>query len=174
MIELIQFSWSPYCIVTRRVLEFSGKPFKVRNIPNGERTLVWKLTKGAYYAVPVIRDGSQVIYEMGEETQVIAKYIDAKHSLGLFPAEMEGVQSLLWRYIENEVEGLGFKLNDVHWKEFVLNLDKLVGYKEYLTQGLERIFHAETLHTPIDIFVTSSFWYSSPRWRARNRVTDCI
>ena len=119
MIELIQFPWSPYCIVTRRILEFSGKSFKVRNIPNGERTLVWKLTKGAYYAVPIIRDGSQVIYEMGEETQVIAKYLDAKHSLGLFPAEMEGVQSLMWRYIENDVEGIGFKLNDVYWKEFV-------------------------------------------------------
>jgi glutathione S-transferase len=119
MIELIQFPWSPYCIVIRRILEFSGKPFKVRNIPNGERTLVWKLTKGAYYAVPIIRDGSQVIYEMAEETQVIAKYIDAKHSLGLFPAEIEGVQSLLWRNIENDVEGVGFKLNDVYWKEFV-------------------------------------------------------
>lgn len=125
MIELIQFPWSPYCIVIRRVLEFSQKPFKIRNIPNGERARIWKLTQGAYYAVPVIQDGKQVIYEMTEDTQVIAKYIDAKFSLGLFPAEEEGVQSILWRYIENEVEGVGFKLNDIYWKEFVPATDHL-------------------------------------------------
>jgi len=119
MIELIQFPWSPYCIVTRRILEFSGKRFRIHNIPNGERSLVWKLTNCAYYGVPIIRDGSEVIFEMSEDTQVIAKYIDAKYSLGLFPAELEGVQSVLWRNIESEVEGIGFKLNDIYWKEFV-------------------------------------------------------
>jgi glutathione S-transferase len=119
MIELIQFSWSPYCIVTRRILEFSQARFKTRNIPNGERALVWKLTQGSYYAVPVIRDGREVIYEMSEDTQVIAKYIDAKYSLGLFPRELEGVQSILWRFVESEVEGVGFKLNDIYWKDFV-------------------------------------------------------
>lgn len=119
MIELIQFPWSPYCIVTRRILEFSQARFRARDIPNGERTLIWKLTKGAYYAVPVIRDGREVIYEMTEETQVIAKYIDDKYRLGLFPADLEGVQSILWRFIESEVEGVGFRLNDIHWKEFV-------------------------------------------------------
>ena len=119
MIELIQFPWSPFCIVTRRIIEFSGKRFKIRNIPNGERSLVWKLTGGNYYCVPTIRDGREVIFEMSEETQVIAKYIDAKYSLGLFPRELEGAQSILWRFIESEVEGVGFKLNDIYWKDFV-------------------------------------------------------
>ena len=119
MIELIQFPWSPFCIVTRRILEFSGARFKIRNIPNGERSLVWKLTKGSSYSVPTIRDGREAIFELSEDTQVIAKYIDAKYSLGLFPRELEGVQSILWRCIESEVEGVAFKLNDVHWKEFV-------------------------------------------------------
>lgn len=105
--------------MTRRILEFSQARFKLRNIPNGERSLIWKLTQGAYYAVPVIRDGSEVIFEMSEDTQVIAKYIDAKYSLGLFPADIEGVQSILWRHIENEVEGVCFKLNDIYWKDFV-------------------------------------------------------
>ena len=125
MIELIQFPWSPFCIVTRRILEFSQARFRIRNIPNGERDLVWKLTKGAYYAVPVIRDGREVIYEMSEETQVIAKYIDDKYGLGLFPRELEGVQSILWRFIENEIEAIGFKLNDIYWKEFVPGGDHL-------------------------------------------------
>ena len=119
MIELIQFPWSPFCIVTRRILEFSQARFRIRNIPNGERSLIWKLTKGNYYGVPTIRDGREVIFEMSEETQVIAKYIDAKYSLGLFPADLEGVQSILWRNIENDVEGVCFKLNDIYWKEFV-------------------------------------------------------
>lgn len=119
MIELIQFPWSPFCIVTRRILEFSQARFKIRNVPNGERSLIWKLTNQSHYAVPIIRDGREVIYEMSEETQVIAKYIDAKYSLGLFPRELEGEQFILWRFIESEVEGVGFRLNDIYWKDFV-------------------------------------------------------
>jgi glutathione S-transferase len=119
MIELIQFPWSPFCIVTRRILEFAQVRFKIRNIPNGDRSLVWKLTKGGYYGVPIIRDGREVIFEMSEDTQVIAKYIDDQYHLGLFPRELEGVQSILWRAIESEVEGVAFRLNDIYWKDFV-------------------------------------------------------
>lgn len=119
MIELIQFPWSPFCIVTRRILEFSQARCKIRNIPNGEWSLIWQLSKGSYYGVPIIRDGREAIFEMSEDTQVIAKYIDAKYSLGLFPRELEGVQSILWRFIESEVEGVAFKLNDIYWKDFV-------------------------------------------------------
>ena len=31
MIELVQFPWSPYCIVQRRILEYAGTRFKVVN-----------------------------------------------------------------------------------------------------------------------------------------------
>jgi len=119
MIELIQFAWSPFCIVQRRILEYSGAKFKVVNIPNHDRSLVWKLTKQRYYGVPVVRDGKSVIFEVDEDSQVIAKYLDAKLQLQLFPWEQDGVQSILWRYIENEVEGLAFRLNDIYWREFV-------------------------------------------------------
>ena len=119
MIELIQFPWSPFCIVIRRILEFSGTRFKIINIPNGDRSLVWRLSKERYYGVPIIRDGKNVIFEVGENSQVIAKYIDAKLKLGLFPWELDGQQSILWRYAENEIEGVGFKLNDIYWKEFL-------------------------------------------------------
>ena len=105
MIELVQFPWSPFCIVQRRILEFAGVRFKVTNIPNGDRSLVWKLTKQRYYGVPVIKDGRNVVFEMSDDTQVIAKYLDQKFSLGLFPAEFEGLQSILLRSIENEFEG---------------------------------------------------------------------
>ncbi len=132
MIELIQFPWSPFCIVQRRILEFSGARFKITNIPNGDRTLVWRLSKERYYGVPIIRDGKSVIFEVNEDSQVIAKYIDSKFGLGLFPRELEGEQSILWRYIENEVEGLAFKLNDIYWEEMVPANDRLrfVRHKE--------------------------------------------
>jgi len=125
MIELIQFAWSPFCIVQRRILEFAGARFKITNIPSGDRSLVWRLTRQRYYGVPIIRDGKTVIFEMSDDTQVVAKYLDTRFQLGLFPWELEGVQSILWQYIENHVEGIGFKLNDIHWQKVVPPSDQL-------------------------------------------------
>ncbi|MBI3874573.1 MAG: glutathione S-transferase family protein [Verrucomicrobia bacterium] len=132
MMELIQFPWSPFCIAQRRILEFAGARFKITDIPNGDRSLVWRVTKERYYQVPVLRDGKAVVFEVGEDSQVIAKYLDERLQLGLFPAEFAGVQDVLWRYIENEVEGFGFKLNDIYWEEFVPKTDRLpfVRHKE--------------------------------------------
>src|SRR5882672_9667113 len=125
MIELVQFPWSPFCIVQRRILEFAGARFKTTNIPNGDRSLVWKLTKERYYGVPIIRDGRNVVFEMGEDSQVIAKYLDDKLKLGLFPREIEGVQSILWRNIESQIEDVAFRLTDIHWRELVPKSDHL-------------------------------------------------
>jgi glutathione S-transferase len=126
MLELIQFPWSPYCIVQRRILEFSGTKFKIINIPNGDRSLVWKITRERYYQVPVLRDGREVIFETDGDSQVIAKYLDQKLGLDLFPRKYEGLQDILWRYFENEVEGIGFKLNDIYWEEMVPKSDRLL------------------------------------------------
>ncbi len=125
MIELIQFPWSPYCLVQRRILEFSAAPFRITNIPCNDRSLVWRLTRKRYYGVPIIRDGKSVIFEVGDDTQVIGKYLDTKFQLHLFPWELEGVQAILWQYIENQVEAIGFKLNDIYWQEVVPSSDQL-------------------------------------------------
>jgi glutathione S-transferase len=125
MIELIQFPWSPFCLVQRRILEFSGAPFKIINLPNQDRSRVWKLTKQRYYGVPTIRHGRNVVFELNDDSQVIAKYLDEELELGLFPPELEGVQSLLWRYIENDVEGATFRLNDIYWRENVPPAEQL-------------------------------------------------
>ena len=125
MIELIQFPWSPFCIVQRRILEYSGAKFKIVNIPNGDRSLVWRLTRERYYGVPIIRDGKSVVFEVSDDSQVIAKYIDAKLKLGLFAWELEGVQSIVWRHIENEIEGICFRLNDIYWREMVPLADRV-------------------------------------------------
>jgi glutathione S-transferase len=125
MIELFQFAWSPFCLVQRRILEYSGARFRLVTIPINDRSRVWRLTKRRYYQVPVVKDGRNVVFEVGDDSQVIAKYLDARLQLGLFPSSLEGVQSILWRFIENEVEGVGFKLNDVYWREFVRPADQL-------------------------------------------------
>lgn len=125
MIELIQFPWSPFCIVQRRILEFARVPFKIVNIPNGDRSLVWKVTRQRYYQVPVLKDGRTVVFETDEDSQVIAKYLDNRFQLGLFAAQWSGIQRILWRYIENDVEGVGFKLNDIYWQEMVPASDRL-------------------------------------------------
>jgi glutathione S-transferase len=39
--------------------------------------------------------------------------------------ELEGVQSILWRCIESEIEGACFRLNDVYWREFVPKIEQL-------------------------------------------------
>jgi glutathione S-transferase len=117
MIELFQFPWSPFCLPQLRILEFSGARFKIINLPPQQRDLVWKLTRQRYYGVPVIRDGKNVLFECNEDSQVIAKYLDWKLKLGLFPAKLEGVQSILWHHIENEVEGATFRLNDIYYQE---------------------------------------------------------
>ncbi len=125
MIELIQIPWSPFCIVQRRILEFAGVRFKIINIPSQDRSLVWKLTKQRYYGVPIIRDGKNVVFEISDDSQVIAKYLDEELELGLFPSQWRGVQSVLWRFIENEIEGATFRLNDIYWKENVPASDQL-------------------------------------------------
>ncbi len=119
MISLYQFPWSPYCLVTRRLLEFGRVPFRSVAVSLADRSVVWRLTRERYYQVPVIKDGPQVVFETGPDSQVIAKYLDSRFDLGLFPPEWEGVQDLLWRYFENDIEGMTFRLNDAHWREFV-------------------------------------------------------
>jgi glutathione S-transferase len=132
MIELIQFPWSPFCLVQRRILEYAGAKFKIVNIPNGDRSLIWKLTRERYYQVPIIKDGKTIVFETDENSQVVAKYLSEKFALGLFPRDWIGVQQVLWRYIEDAVEGQTFKLNDVYWEEMVAKSDRLrfVRHKE--------------------------------------------
>ena len=125
MIELIQIPYSPFCLVQKRILEYGGIPHKVINIPNTDRSLVWKLTKQRYYAVPIIRDGRTVVFETADDSQVIAKYLDEKFGLGLFPSNWRGIQHLLWTDIEDVIEGYTFKLNDAHYKEFIPASERL-------------------------------------------------
>jgi glutathione S-transferase len=66
-----------------------------------------------------------LVFEIDENSQVVGKYLDEKLRLGLFPADWEGIQDILWRYIENDIEGIGFKLNDIYYQEMVPPSDRL-------------------------------------------------
>ena len=119
MIELIQFPWSPFCLVQRRILEYSGVAFKTTNIPPSDRSRVWRLTRQRYYGVPIIKDGRTVVFETDEFSQIIAKYLDSKLQLNLFPKPWQGIDRMVWRNIEDQIEGPCFRLNDIYFEEMV-------------------------------------------------------
>lgn len=127
MIQLYEFPYSPFAIVQRRLMDFGGIPFKSIKVSNADRSAIWKLTKGEYYQIPVLKDGRKVIFESGDFTQDIATHLDQKFDLGVFPKELGGIQEILWTYVEDEVEGVGFKLNDAFYREFVPKAD-VVGF----------------------------------------------
>jgi glutathione S-transferase len=120
MMRLIQLPYSPFCIVVRRLLEYAGVRFRITNITAAsDRSAIWRLTRERYYQVPVLQDGPSVIFETNEDSQVIAKYLDSKLGLGLFPRQWAGVQAVLWYYFEHEVESVGFRINNAHYREWL-------------------------------------------------------
>jgi glutathione S-transferase len=112
MITLIQFPWSPFCITIRHILERHHIPHRIRNIPNHDRTVVIQATGGRAYTVPCLVDGKYAIADETDFGQELARYVDQKYSLGLFPADKEGLQLILAQYIEGQLEDIGFRIND--------------------------------------------------------------
>ena len=112
MITLLQFPWSPFCITVKRILEQNKIPHRVRNIPSHDRTEVIRATDGRGYTVPCILDGKTVVSDFTDFGQEVARHLDKRFHLGLFPKNKKGIQAILSRYIENDLEGVGFKVND--------------------------------------------------------------
>ncbi len=117
--RLYQFAWSPYCLDLKGILKAGRVRFELVGIPLGDRSEIWRLTKERYYQLPLLKDGRNVLFETHADSQVLAKYVDERFGLGLFPRELDGVQPLVWRYFENDVEDVSFRLNDIYWREFV-------------------------------------------------------
>lgn len=112
MLTLIQFPWSPFCITVRRILERNGIPFRLRNIPYHDRAAIIRATNGRGHTVPCVVDGKQAICDVTDFGQEVARYIDRRYAMNLFPKEFEGLQLIMSRYIENDLETVGFKVND--------------------------------------------------------------
>lgn len=118
-LTLVQHPVSPFCIGVRTVLDAAGVPYMAHDVELWDRRPVIALTDGAYYAVPVLVDAARtpavVIYEARDDGQDIARYVDAQHRLGLFPADLAGLQELVVQYIEGSVEDVGFRANDAYF-----------------------------------------------------------
>ena len=60
-----------------------------------DRRPVIALTDGAYYSIPVLVDAERspavVVYEARDDGQDVARYVDQKYSLGVFPAHLAGL-----------------------------------------------------------------------------------
>lgn len=114
MLTLVQFPWSPFCITVRHILEHNGIPFRMRNIAYHERDLIITATKGRGHTVPCVMDAKGAVCDVTDFGQEVARYIDGRYKLNLFPEQFEGLQLILSRYIENDLEMVGFKVNDSH------------------------------------------------------------
>lgn len=131
-LKLIQFPWSTYCMVTRAILRFGQIPHEIVDIPPLDRSLPWHLSGHRSYRVPLLIDGETPVVETDHDTQVIAQLLDRRFDLGLFPAHLDGLQTILWRYIENDIEDPAFRLNDIYFREWLPEDEQLrhLQYKE--------------------------------------------
>jgi glutathione S-transferase len=113
---LYELAHSPFCIPIAQMLRAARVEFERHEVPNWDRGEILRLTKGAYYAVPVLQHGRRVVFESGTDTQDVAHYVDDTWFGGrLFPAEIEAPHACTIEFLENEVEARTFKLVDIHW-----------------------------------------------------------
>jgi len=114
MLTLIQFPWSPFCITIRHILTSHRIPFRLQNIAYHDREPIIKATKGLGHTVPCLIDGKRGICDFTDFGQEVARYVDRHSQLNLFPKDVDGLQLILSRYIENDLESVGFKVNDTY------------------------------------------------------------
>lgn len=112
--NLIQLPFSPFCISICRMLDWAGVTYQATDVTYSDRRAVVAATRGAYYQVPVLVDGSRTVWDKTDFGQEVARYVDRKFGLGCFPSRLEGIQRLLAQHIENDVEGAAFRIGDTH------------------------------------------------------------
>lgn len=133
MITLVQFPWSPFCITIRRILERHRIPHRIRNIsPDRDRGVVIRATKGRGYSVPCVVDGKVAVTDLTPLGQEVARYVDRKYRLDLFPRDREGIQLIFAQYIENQLEDVSFRVTDSYIVPTLPLVERvmLIRYKE--------------------------------------------
>jgi glutathione S-transferase len=104
---------SPCCIPVTAALGAFGVAFRRVEVPNWDRLVVAEVTGGRYYAVPVLVDGGQVVFESGDASQDVVRYTGREFAGGrLFRPRHDGVQAVLCCYLEEHVESVTFKCID--------------------------------------------------------------
>ncbi len=133
-VEVHGFAHSPFCIAIETVLGSLEVPFERREVSVADRSSVLRLTGGTCYEVPVLVHGDKVVFESGADSQDIAGYIDGTFASGrLFPDRLRGIQALVIRYLEHEVEAVTFRAYDpffVDSVEDVAERGMIVRHKE--------------------------------------------
>jgi glutathione S-transferase len=115
-VTVLQLAHSPFCIPITAALRSCGVQFQEREVSNADRSEILRITNGDYYQVPVLLRGDAVIYESGATSQDVARYVDEQFAHGrLFPERLDGLQSIVIDFLENEVEYQTFRLVDPHY-----------------------------------------------------------
>lgn len=176
MLTLLQIPWSPFCIALRRILTQHRVPHHVRDLPPfGDRAAVIRATRGLGATVPCLLDGRRAIVDTSDFGQEPARYVDTKYRLGLFPKEREGHQLLLARYIENELEAVGFKVNDTFYLPTLPLVERVnaIRWKErkfgrgcvaqWTRDRAKLVARMEDLLAPLDNILASSPFLLGPK-----------
>jgi len=112
-LTVYQMPHSPYCIPITQALTACGVAFEIVNVNPATREEVIVTSHGRYYQVPLLVDGGRLVMESSGDSLDVARHVDATHAGGrLFPPAAEAANFALTRFIENELEGIGFKLGD--------------------------------------------------------------
>ncbi len=115
MLTLIQFPWSPFAITVRHMLNAITIPFRLRNIPFHERASIITATKGAWLHRSLSRRWETWDLRChGFRTGDRAVRRSTLSRSTSFPKASRGLQLILSRYIEHELEMVGFKVNDTY------------------------------------------------------------
>lgn len=165
-----QLEHSPYCIPITAALRALGVPCRTVQVSYGDRTPIFRLTQGNYHQVPVLVDGKEVVFESAPDTLEVARYVDRRWAAGqLFPAVVEGLQRIVVPHLENEVEGVTFRLVDPGFFDTVTDARErmfMLRFKErkfgrgcieaWRRQAPQLRAQAEALLTPYDLMLRNN------------------
>jgi len=121
-IQLYTHPVSPFGIGIEKILKSYSIPHDVIKIPYSDRRVIVEKTGGAYYRIPLLVDDGVAVWDKTDLGQELARRLDQKYELGLFPEHLEGIQYILARYIEGEIESVGFKINDIDYESWLPDL----------------------------------------------------
>jgi glutaredoxin 2 len=89
-VVLYEMAHSPFCIPAAAFCAHAAIEFARREIPNGDRSAILRLTGGAYYQVPVIGHDASCL-RIRRRHQDVAHYLDRTFAQEtLFPVRSTG------------------------------------------------------------------------------------
>lgn len=113
VITVYEMAHSPYCIPITFALRALDTPFERVEVPNHDRSSVIRASSGTYYQVPLLVHNGRFVAESTPTSLDIAHYVDQTWGQGrLFPAVIGGIHTIAIDFIEDQVEGISFKLVD--------------------------------------------------------------